>query len=34
MLVEKFSISQTGHGTQVIGAGDTMNAAKTGLIVK
>lgn len=34
MLVEKFSITQTGHGTQVVGSGDTINAAKTALIVK
>lgn len=34
MLVEKFSITQTGHGTQVVGAGDTVNAAKTAVIAK
>lgn len=34
MLVEKFSITQTGHGSQVVGASDTVNAVKTAMIVK
>lgn len=34
MLVEKFSITQSGHGTQVVGASDTVNACKVALIAK
>lgn len=34
MLVEKFSITQSGHGSQVVGASDTINACKTCVITK
>lgn len=34
MLVEKFSITQSGHGSEVIGAGYTINACKTSIIGK
>lgn len=34
MLVEKFSITQSGHGSDVIGSGYTINACKTALIAK
>ena len=34
MLVAPFSSTQSGHGTQTVGSGDTINAAKTALIAK
>jgi hypothetical protein len=33
MLVEKFSITQSGHGSQVVGSSDTVNACKTAFIM-
>ena len=34
MLTESFSITQSGHGTETIASGDTINACKVGLIAK
>lgn len=34
MLVEKFSITQTGHGTETIATTDTINACKVSMIAK
>lgn len=34
MLIAPFSAAQAGHGTQVVNAQDTVNAAKTALIIK